>query len=107
AQNAQLVATNSSSILARLYISGVKAITTAFSPSLEQRTRGVEENDLSESGHVLSIRNGVARVHGMTDAQAEELVEFASGFKGMCMNFGSDRFVRQGETVNSTGELVD
>ncbi|CVL13273.1 uncharacterized protein FPRN_15219 [Fusarium proliferatum] len=43
----------------------------------------------------------------MTDAQAEELVEFASGFKGMCMNFGSDRFVRQGETVNSTGELVD
>ncbi|KAK7583487.1 hypothetical protein V3481_012775 [Fusarium oxysporum f. sp. vasinfectum] len=88
AQNAQLVATNSSSILARLYISGVKAITTAYSPSLEQRTRGVEENDLSESGHVLSIR-------------------FASGFKGMCMNFGSDRFVRQGETVNSTGELVD
>ncbi|KAH7231754.1 ATP synthase subunit alpha [Fusarium redolens] len=107
AQNAQLVATNSSSILARLYISGVKAITTAFSPSLEQRTRGVEENDPSESGHVLSIRNGVARVHGMADAQAEELVEFASGFKGMCMNFGSDRFVRQGETVNSTGELVD
>ncbi|KAJ3453280.1 hypothetical protein MRS44_017527 [Fusarium solani] len=91
----------------------------SFSPSLEQRTRGVEEKDLSESGHVLFIGpsvnsheimtggNDVARVHGMANAQAEELVEFASGAKGMFMNLGSDRLVRQGETVNGTGELVD
>ncbi|KAM5353312.1 hypothetical protein ACJZ2D_016785 [Fusarium nematophilum] len=107
AQNAELVATHPPSILARLYIPDVKATTTGFSPSLEQRTRGVEEKDLSESGHVPSIGNGVACVHGMANAQAEELVEFASGVKGMCMNLGSDRLVRQGETVNGTGELVD
>jgi hypothetical protein len=52
AQNTELVAANPLSILARLYI---PETTTAFSPSLEQRTRGVEEKDLSESGHVLSI----------------------------------------------------
>ncbi|KAK9589300.1 Alpha subunit of the F1 sector of mitochondrial F1F0 ATP synthase, variant 2 [Aspergillus fumigatus] len=53
----------------------------------------------------------------MTNVQAEELVEFASGVKGMCMNleagqvgvvlFGSDRLVKEGETVKRTGEIVD
>ncbi|CAC9895360.1 unnamed protein product [Aureobasidium pullulans] len=53
----------------------------------------------------------------MANVQAEELVEFASGVKGMCMNleagqvgvvlFGSDRLVKEGETVKRTGEIVD
>jgi F-type H+-transporting ATPase subunit alpha len=53
----------------------------------------------------------------MNNVQAEELVEFASGVKGMCMNleagqvgvvlFGSDRLVKEGETVKRTGEIVD
>ena len=60
--------------------------------------------------------DGIARVYGMSNVQAEELVEFASGVKGMCMNleagqvgvvlFGSDQYVREGETVKRTGQIV-
>ncbi|KAH6869825.1 P-loop containing nucleoside triphosphate hydrolase protein [Thelonectria olida] len=95
----------------------VSVSATEFSLSLKQRTGGVEEKDLSESGHVLSIGNGDALVHGMANAQPEELVKYASGVKGMCMNlesgqvgiglFGSGRLVKQGETINRIGELVD
>ncbi|KAH5356477.1 ATP synthase subunit alpha [Parastagonospora nodorum] len=95
-----------------------KATPTEVSSILEQRIRGVqEENSLAETGRVLSVGDGIARVHGMNNVQAEELVEFASGVKGMCMNleagqvgvvlFGSDRLVKEGETVKRTGEIVD
>ncbi|KAJ6789617.1 hypothetical protein PWT90_07331 [Aphanocladium album] len=95
-----------------------KASPTEVSSILEQRIRGVqEESNLAETGRVLSVGDGIARVHGMANVQAEELVEFASGVKGMCMNleagqvgvvlFGSDRLVREGETVKRTGEIVD
>ena len=60
--------------------------------------------------------DGIARVHGMSNVQSEELVEFATGVKGMCMNleagqvgvvlFGSDRLVKEGETVKRTGQIV-
>ncbi|CAG8116972.1 unnamed protein product [Penicillium salamii] len=102
----------------RSYASEAKAQPTEVSSILEQRIRGVsEEAGLAETGRVLSVGDGIARVHGMTNVQAEELVEFASGVKGMCMNleagqvgvvlFGSDRLVREGETVKRTGEIVD
>ncbi|RAH66251.1 F1F0 ATP synthase subunit alpha [Aspergillus aculeatinus CBS 121060] len=109
----------------RSYAAEAKASPTEVSSILEQRIRGVqEEAGLAETGRVLSVgyvtksfRDGIARVHGMTNVQAEELVEFASGVKGMCMNleagqvgvvlFGSDRLVREGETVKRTGEIVD
>ncbi|TLS31155.1 hypothetical protein PpBr36_03769 [Pyricularia pennisetigena] len=95
-----------------------KASPTEVSSILEQRIRGVqEEAGLAETGRVLSVGDGIARVHGMANVQAEELVEFASGVKGMCMNleagqvgvvlFGSDRLVKEGETVKRTGEIVD
>ncbi|KAL2352342.1 ATP synthase subunit alpha [Cryomyces antarcticus] len=95
-----------------------KAAPTEVSSILEQRIRGVqEEANLAETGRVLSVGDGIARVHGMANVQAEELVEFASGVKGMCMNleagqvgvvlFGSDRLVKEGETVKRTGEIVD
>ncbi|KAI0890384.1 ATP synthase subunit alpha, mitochondrial [Annulohypoxylon maeteangense] len=95
-----------------------KATPTEVSSILEQRIRGVsEESSLAETGRVLSVGDGIARVHGMANVQAEELVEFASGVKGMCMNleagqvgvvlFGSDRLVKEGETVKRTGEIVD
>ncbi|KAK8142242.1 Alpha subunit of the F1 sector of mitochondrial F1F0 ATP synthase [Beauveria asiatica] len=95
-----------------------KASPTEVSSILEQRIRGVqEEANLAETGRVLSVGDGIARVHGMANVQAEELVEFASGVKGMCMNleagqvgvvlFGSDRLVKEGETVKRTGEIVD
>ncbi|KAJ4314199.1 Alpha subunit of the F1 sector of mitochondrial F1F0 ATP synthase [Neodidymelliopsis sp. IMI 364377] len=103
---------------ARAYASDAKASPTEVSSILEQRIRGVqEENSLAETGRVLSVGDGIARVHGMNNVQAEELVEFASGVKGMCMNleagqvgvvlFGSDRLVKEGETVKRTGEIVD
>ncbi|KAF1932434.1 ATP synthase F1, alpha subunit [Didymella exigua CBS 183.55] len=103
---------------ARAYASDAKATPTEVSSILEQRIRGVqEENSLAETGRVLSVGDGIARVHGMNNVQAEELVEFASGVKGMCMNleagqvgvvlFGSDRLVKEGESVKRTGEIVD
>ena len=71
---------------------------------------------LAETGRVLSVGDGIARIHGMSNVQAEELVDFASGVKGMCMNleagqvgvvlFGSDRLVKEGETVKRTGQIV-
>ncbi|KAK8095631.1 uncharacterized protein PG998_002260 [Apiospora kogelbergensis] len=104
-------------IQSRSYASD-KATPTEVSSILEQRIRGVsEETNLAETGRVLSVGDGIARVHGMANVQAEELVEFASGVKGMCMNleagqvgvvlFGSDRLVKEGETVKRTGEIVD
>ncbi|KAJ6186460.1 hypothetical protein N7519_007761 [Penicillium mononematosum] len=99
-------------------LNGAKAAPTEVSSILEQRIRGVsEEAGLAETGRVLSVGDGIARVHGMSNVQAEELVEFASGVKGMCMNleagqvgvvlFGSDRLVKEGETVKRTGEIVE
>ncbi|KAL5596949.1 hypothetical protein BROUX41_006377 [Berkeleyomyces rouxiae] len=107
---------NASSIQARTYAD--KASPTEVSSILEQRIRGVqEEAGLAETGRVLSVGDGIARVHGMANVQAEELVEFASGVKGMCMNleagqvgvvlFGSDRLVKEGEVVKRTGQIVD
>ncbi|OAX79025.1 ATP synthase subunit alpha, mitochondrial [Emergomyces africanus] len=102
----------------RTYAAEAKAAPTELSSILERQIRGVkEESGLAETGHVLSVGDGIARVHGMSNVQAEELVEFASGVKGMCMNleagqvgvvlFGSDRLVKEGETVKRTGEIVD
>ncbi|PFH60478.1 hypothetical protein XA68_10868 [Ophiocordyceps unilateralis] len=103
---------------ARSYAADAKPNPTEVSSILEQRIRGVqEESGLAETGRVLSVGDGIARVYGLANVQAEELVEFASGVKGMCMNleagqvgvvlFGSDRYVREGETVKRTGEIVD
>lgn len=102
----------------RSYAAEAKASPTEVSSILEQRIRGVqEEAGLAETGRVLSVGDGIARVHGMSNVQAEELVEFASGVKGMCMNleagqvgvvlFGSDRLVKEGETVKRTGQIVE
>ncbi|KAF2859136.1 ATP synthase F1, alpha subunit [Piedraia hortae CBS 480.64] len=103
---------------ARSYASEAKASPTEVSSILEQRIRGVqEESGLSETGRVLSVGDGIARVHGLNNVQAEELVEFASGVRGMCMNleagqvgvvlFGSDITIKEGESVKRTGHIVD
>jgi len=116
-RNAAPAVYSATSIQTRSY-ADAKASPTEVSSILEQRIRGVqEEAGLAETGRVLSVGDGIARVHGMANVQAEELVEFASGVKGRCMNleagqvgvvlFGSDRLVREGETVKRTGEIVD
>ncbi|KTW26297.1 ATP synthase subunit alpha, mitochondrial [Pneumocystis jirovecii RU7] len=95
-----------------------KALPTEVSSILEERIRGLStEANLSETGRVLSVGDGIARVYGLNNVQAEELVEFASGIKGMALNleadqvgvvlFGNDRLVKEGEIVKRTGGIVD
>ncbi|ODV85621.1 hypothetical protein CANARDRAFT_28380 [[Candida] arabinofermentans NRRL YB-2248] len=101
-----------------LRFASAKAAPTEVSSILESKIRGVsDEANLDETGRVLSVGDGIARVFGLNNCQAEELVEFASGVKGMALNlepgqvgivlFGSDREVKEGEIVKRTGKIVD
>ena len=75
------------------------------------------EAEVSEVGRVLSVGDGIARVHGLDQVQAGELVEFDGGVKGMALNletdnvgiviFGDDRGIREGDTVRRTSSIVD
>ena len=75
------------------------------------------EAQVSEVGSVLSVGDGIARIHGLDQVQAGEMVEFANGVKGMALNleadnvgvviFGSDSEIREGDTVKRTGTIVD
>ncbi len=75
------------------------------------------KTDISESGRVLSIGDGIARVHGLENVQAGELVHFSSGVYGMVLNletdnvgvviFGSDRDIKEGDDVKRTKSIVD
>jgi F-type H+-transporting ATPase subunit alpha len=76
-----------------------------------------QEAEVSEVGQVLSVGDGIARVHGLDKVQAGEMVEFANGIRGMALNlevdnvgiviFGSDRDIKEGDTVKRTGAIVD
>lgn len=105
-------------VIAGRRFASAKAQPTEVSSILEERIRGVsEEANLNETGRVLSVGDGIARVFGLNNVQAEELVEFSSGVKGMALNlepgqvgivlFGSDRLVKEGEVVKRTGKIVD
>ncbi|BBC73712.1 F0F1 ATP synthase subunit alpha [Altererythrobacter sp. B11] len=71
----------------------------------------------SEVGSVLSVGDGIARIHGLDKVQAGEMVEFANGVQGMALNleadnvgvviFGSDAEIREGDSVKRTGTIVD
>ncbi|MFN8719227.1 MAG: F0F1 ATP synthase subunit alpha [Rhodospirillales bacterium] len=75
------------------------------------------EADVAEVGHVLSVGDGVARVYGLDNVKAGEMVEFAGGLKGMALNletdnvgiviFGDDRGVKEGDIVKRTGAIVE
>jgi len=75
------------------------------------------EAQVSEVGQVLSVGDGIARIHGLDNVQAGEMVEFANGIKGMALNleadnvgvviFGSDSNIKEGDTVKRTGTIVD
>src|SRR3546814_4053049 len=75
------------------------------------------EADVAEVGQVLSVGDGVARIYGLDNVQAGEMVEFPGGIKGMALNlevdnvgvviFGGDRGIKEGDTVKRTGEIVD
>jgi F-type H+-transporting ATPase subunit alpha len=75
------------------------------------------EADVAEVGQVLSIGDGIARVYGLDNVQAGEMVEFPNGMKGMALNlesdnvgivvFGEDSGIREGDIVKRTGAIVD
>ena len=76
-----------------------------------------EKTEVSEIGKVLSVGDGIARVYGLDNVQAGEMVEFDDGSKGMALNletdnvgvviFGDDRKIKEGDTVKRTNSIVD
>jgi F-type H+-transporting ATPase subunit alpha len=76
-----------------------------------------KEAEVSEVGQVLSVGDGIARVYGLDNVQAGEMVEFPGGIRGMALNlevdnvgvvlFGSDRDIKEGDIVKRTGAIVE
>ena len=76
-----------------------------------------QEAEVSEIGRVLSVGDGIARVYGLDQVQAGEMVEFPNGIQGMALNleadnvgivlFGSDREIKEGDTVKRLNAIVD
>ena len=83
----------------------------------EQIKKFGEKSEVSEVGQVLSVGDGIARVYGLDNVQAGEMVEFSAGIKGMALNlesdnvgvviFGDDRSIKEGDVVKRTGAIVD
>merc|ERR1711881_434674 len=99
-------------------LNGAKAGSAEISSILEDRVLGAAPAvNLEETGRVLSIGDGIARVYGLKNIQAEEMVEFSSGLKGMALNlepdnvgvvvFGNDKEIKEGDVVKRTGAIVD
>ena len=75
------------------------------------------EAEVSETGQVLSVGDGIARIYGLDNVQAGEMVEFSNGVQGMALNleadnvgvviFGSDSQIKEGDVVKRTGTIVD
>lgn len=101
----------------KLHVSSTQR-SAEISSILEERILGVAPKvDLEETGRVLSIGDGIARVYGLNNIQADEMVEFSSGLKGMALNlepdnvgivvFGNDKLIKQDDIVKRTGAIVD
>src|SRR6056300_2089897 len=83
----------------------------------EQITNFGKDAEVAEVGRVLSVGDGIARVYGLDNIQAGEMVEFPGGIQGMALNleadnvgcviFGSDRDIKEGDTVKRTNAIVD
>ena len=83
----------------------------------EQIKKFGDKAEVSEVGQVLSVGDGIARIYGLDNVQAGEMVEFSDGSKGMALNlesdnvgvviFGDDRSIKEGDTVKRTGAIVD
>ncbi|PPR00509.1 hypothetical protein CVT26_009893 [Gymnopilus dilepis] len=114
---ARALAASAKSTLARSYATA-KPAASEVSSILESRISGAGAKlDVEETGRVLSVGDGIGRVWGLKNVQAEEMVEFSSGVRGMCLNleadnvgvsiFGNDRAIKEGDTVKRTGQIVD
>ena len=83
----------------------------------EQIKKLGDKAEVSEVGQVLSVGDGIARIYGLDNVQAGEMVEFSDSSKGMALNlesdnvgvviFGDDRAIKEGDTVKRTGAIVD
>ena len=83
----------------------------------EQIKKFGDKAEVSEVGQVLSVGDGIARIYGLDNVQAGEMVEFSDGSKGMALNlekdnvgvviFGDDKAIKEGDTVKRTGSIVD
>ena len=83
----------------------------------EQIKKFGEKAEVTEVGQVLSVGDGIARVYGLDNVQAGEMVEFSKGLKGMALNlendnvgvviFGDDKSIKEGDVVKRTGAIVD
>ena len=83
----------------------------------EQVADFAAQADVAEIGQVLSVGDGVARIFGLDQVQAGEMVEFPGGIRGMALNleadnvgvviFGSDRDIKEGDVVRRTGQIVE
>ena len=89
-----------------------------ISSILKEQIKGFDQkSEVSEIGQVLSVGDGIARIYGLDNVQAGEMVEFPGGIRGMALNleednvgvviFGSDRDIVEGDTVKRTGDIVD
>ena len=89
-----------------------------ISQILKQQLLGFEkEIDIYETGTVLYVGDGIARVHGLGNVRATELVEFPNGVMGMALNleesnvgcvlFGEDTLINEGDQVKRTGRIVE
>ncbi|TPW02492.1 MAG: proton translocating ATP synthase, F1 alpha subunit [Alphaproteobacteria bacterium] len=89
-----------------------------ISAILKEQIKGFgSEAQVADVGRVLSVGDGIARVYGLDNVQAGEMVEFPGGVKGMALNlekdnvgvviFGEDRGLKEGDTVKRLGEIVD
>ena len=89
-----------------------------ISAILKEQIKGFgEAAEVTEVGQVLSVGDGIARVYGLDNVQAGEMVEFENGIRGMALNlesdnvgiviFGSDREIKEGQTVKRTRAIVD
>merc|ERR1719330_391484 len=95
--------------------------TLELSTYLESKISGASSGDeataYAETGKVISVGDGIARVYGLSSVQAGEMVVFACGLRGMALNleednvgvviFGDDRDILEGDTVKRTGAIVD
>jgi F-type H+/Na+-transporting ATPase subunit alpha len=89
-----------------------------ISAILKEKIKSFDANaEVSEVGQVLSVGDGIARVYGLDNVQAGEMVEFSNGVKGMALNlemdnvgiviFGDDKDIHEGDVVKRTGDIVE
>ncbi len=83
---------------------------------LKQQLEGFDaENTLQEVGTVLTVGDGIAHIYGLSNAQANELIEFENGIKGICLNLEEDNVgavilgpsegIKEGDTVKRTNRI--